>query len=118
MKDAETGAKWIEDDGKTSHPISPDSTVSMNLWGFSASFLTELEKGFPVFLEKNLPVNPLKCEYYLPFAVDELLKQGRCSVRVLQTNEKWFGMTYREDREQVVSMIAAALKDGKYPYDM
>ena len=118
VRDGENGAKWTDDEGETWHSISPDSTVSMNLWGFSKSFLGELEKGFPLFLGKNLPVNPLKCEYYLPFAVDEILKEGRCSVSVLKTNEKWFGMTYREDREQVVKMIAAAQENGTYPVDM
>ena len=99
------GAAWSEDDGATWHEIDPMTPVSMNLWGFSEGFMQELRKGFPQFLNDNLPVNPLKCEYFLPSAVDRLLRENKATVKVLRTSEKWFGMTYKEDREQVIRMI-------------
>ena len=111
----EEGAAWSEDDGQSWHAIDPASPVSMNLWGFSKGFMQELKAGFPVFLQENLPVNPMKCEYYLPAAVDRLLQEQRAVVQVLSTKEKWFGMTYKEDREQVIRMIAQSKEQGLYP---
>ncbi len=109
------GAAWSEDDGTTWHAIDPMTPVSMNLWGFSGSFMQELQAGFPQFLAANLPVNPLKCEYFLPSAVDRLLQEGKASVQVLRTGEKWFGMTYKEDRAQVIRMIEEKKQEGFYP---
>ena len=109
------GAAWSEDDGATWHEIDPMTPVSMNLWGFSEGFLQELRKGFPQFLNDNLPVNPLKCEYFLPSAVDRLLRENKATVKVLRTSEKWFGMTYKEDREQVIRMIQNSKEKGIYP---
>ena len=109
------GAAWSEDDGATWHEIDPMTPVSMNLWGFSEGFMQELRKGFPQFLNDNLPVNPLKCEYFLPSAVDRLLRENKATVNVLRTSEKWFGMTYKEDREQVIRMIQNSKEKGIYP---
>ena len=109
------GAAWSEDDGATWHEIDPMTPVSMNLWGFSEGFMQELRKGFPQFLNDNLPVNPLKCEYFLPSAVDRLLRENKATVKVLRTSEKWFGMTYKEDREQVIRMIQNSKEKGIYP---
>ena len=111
------GASWTEDDGKTWHAEDVHSPVSMNMWGFTQSFMKELGAGFPPFLDAGLKSNPLKCEYYLPFAVDRLLREGKATVQVLTTSEKWFGMTYREDRENVVRMIEEKKKQGFYPGD-
>lgn len=92
-----------------------DSTVSMNLWGFSNSILKELESGFQKFLQEELPQNPLKAEYFLPFAVDALLQQGKASVQVLTSQDKWYGVTYKEDKEMVVNAIAELKRQGLYP---
>ncbi len=109
------GAAYTEDEGATWHELPVDSTVSMNMWGFSESILKELEVGFCKFLQKELPENPLKGEYFLPFAVDELLKQGKASVQVLTSMDKWYGITYREDKEMVVDAIAGLKEQGIYP---
>ena len=82
------GAAYTEDDGNTWTKIPVDSTVSMNMWGFSATILGELKNRFPQFLNENLNKNPLKCEYFLPFVVDELLKEKKASVKVLKSMDK------------------------------
>ena len=109
------GAAYTEDDGVTWHELPMDSTVSMNMWGFSESIIKELETGFQKFLREELPSNPLKGEYFLPFAVDELLQQGKASVQVLTSADKWYGVTYKEDKEMVVNAIAELKKQGMYP---
>lgn len=109
------GAAYSEDEGKTWTAISPDTVVSMNLWGFGNSFLKELESRFAGFLTENLPINPLKCEYFLPFVVTELLKEGKADVKVLKSEDKWYGVTYQEDKESVVHALASMRKSGLYP---
>lgn len=109
------GAAFTEDDGKTWTEVSIDSTVSMNMWGFSNSILKELETGFVGFLQKDLPSNPLKAEYFLPTAVGGLLREGKASVRVLTSEDKWYGVTYKEDKQMVVDAIAGLKKQGLYP---
>ncbi|MDO4343418.1 MAG: sugar phosphate nucleotidyltransferase [Eubacteriales bacterium] len=106
---------YTEDDGQTWTVIPKGSIVSMNMWGFGRSMMGELEKGFPVFLKENLPVNPLKCEYFLPFAVDDLLKEGKASVQVLKTRDRWYGVTYKEDKPMVVQAIRELKASGLYP---
>lgn len=97
------------------HPLSGDETVSMNFWGFSAKMLDELWTAFPAFLDKNLPENALKCEFYLPFVANESLKAGRSTVKVLDCDELWHGVTYREDLADVMSAIRALKDAGVYP---
>lgn len=109
------GAAFTEDEGKTWTELSMDSTVSMNMWGFSQSILKELESGFVEFLKNNLPKNPLKAEYFLPFAVDGLFSEGKASVQVLNSQDKWYGVTYKEDKEMVVKAISELKKQGLYP---
>ena len=109
------GAAYTEDDGKTWVTIPEGSIASMNMWGFTESILTELEQRFTAFLTKNLPVNPLKCEYFLPFVVDELLKEHKASVKVLRSADKWYGVTYKEDKPQVMAAIRALKAQGLYP---
>ncbi len=108
-------AAYTEDGGASFQEIAMDSTVSMNLWGFSNSILKELESGFQKFLQEELPQNPLKAEYFLPFAVDALLQQGKASVQVLTSQDKWYGVTYKEDKEMVVNAIAELKRQGLYP---
>ena len=111
----ENGAAFSEDEGKTWQDISPESEVSMNMWGFTQSCMEELKDRFPKFLRKNLPVNPLKCEFYIPSVVDDLLKEDKADVRVLNTPDVWFGVTYREDRQKVIRSLGKMKAEGKYP---
>lgn len=103
------------EDGEHFTPLSGDTTVSMNFWGFSTKMLDELGARFPAFLDRSLPENPLKCEYFLPFVANEQLQEGSASVRVLDCNETWYGMTYRADLDSVRAAIAAMKTDGVYP---
>lgn len=109
------GAEYSEDDGATWTEISPETVVSMNMWGFGKSFLNELEARFGTFLADNLPVNPLKCEYFLPSVVTELLNEEKADVRVLKSEDKWYGVTYHEDKQSVVDALASMRKAGLYP---
>lgn len=94
----ERGAAFTEDDGESWTELPEGTPVSMNFWGFTPDFMQELDARFPAFLTKNLPENPLKCEYFLPFAVDEVRKEGRAKIRVMSTADRWYGVTYREDK--------------------
>ena len=111
----EDGAAYTEDDGKTWVEIPEGSTVSMNMWGFSASILKELKDRFSKFLDENLEGNPLKCEYFLPFVVDELLIEKKATVKVLKSMDKWYGVTYKEDKPVVVAAIQKLKDEGLYP---
>ena len=108
-------AAFTEDDGATWTDIPNDSIVSMNMWGFTPSILQELKAGFPVFLEENLKKNPLKCEYFLPSVVGNLLTEEKATVKVLKSTDKWFGVTYKEDKPVVVAAIRKMKEDGLYP---
>ena len=94
--------------------INPASHVSMNMWGFTPDFLDELEKGFKEFLG-GLKDGDIKSEYLLPSVVDQLIKAGKANVSVLETNDKWFGVTYKEDKPVVVESIRKLISEGKYP---
>lgn len=110
--------QYTEDEGETWHVIPQGSTVSMNFWGFTESMLGELKERFPKFLEENLPKNPLKCEYFLPSVVDELISEGKASVEVLKSNDKWYGVTYKEDKPSVVKAIQGLKDRGLYPENL
>ncbi len=88
--------------------------VSMNMWGLPASFLKVLEEGFPHFLE-NLKEEDIKSEYLLPMVIDELVQSGKAAVKVLETPDKWFGVTYKEDKQAVVDSLRALIASGAYP---
>ena len=103
------------EDGQTFVPLPGDATVSMNFWGFSPMMLEQLNARFPAFLDKNLPVNPLKCEYFLPFVANEQLKEGLATVKILNCSETWYGMTYRDDLDSVKRAIADMKSRGIYP---
>lgn len=106
---------YTEDEGKTWHVIPAGSTVSMNLWGFSASILKELADGFVPFLTDGLAANPLKCEYFLPNLVGSLVKEGKADVTVLKSYDRWYGVTYKEDKQTVVDAIQRMKQEGIYP---
>ena len=109
------GAALTEDDGVTWEELPMDAVVSMNMWGFSASFLQEIKKGFAAFLEEGLKKNPLKCEYFLPAVVTRLLEENRATVSVLTSKDKWYGVTYKEDKAVVMAAIQGMKDDGVYP---
>lgn len=109
------GGAYTEDGGATWIHLPGDTTVSMNLWGFTASILGELERRFASFLEEALPLDPLKCEYFLPFVVDALLKEKKAEVSVLKSRDRWYGVTYKEDKETVVQAIRQLKAQGAYP---
>lgn len=106
---------FTEDDGETWTFVPGETLVSMNMWGFTRSILDEIKAGFPAFLEKGIAENPLKCEYFLPTVVDNLEKAGRAEVTVLSSKDKWFGVTYKEDKPVVVEAIRKMKEDGLYP---
>lgn len=116
-KDGENG-RYTEDGGKSWTPIGGDTLVSMNLWGFDRSFLEEAQARFPAFLDKTLGSNPLKGEYYLPSVVEQLIREGRARVRVLHSEDKWYGVTYKEDKGAVTAAIKAMTESGLYPAEL
>ena len=105
---------YTEDDGATWVTLPGDTVVSMNLWGFTPSILEELDRRFASFLDREVPSNPLKCEYFLPFVVDELLKEDKAQVKVLKSKDRWYGVTYKEDKETVVQAIRRMKEQGLY----
>lgn len=111
----ESGIAYSEDGGSTWIPVDGETLVSMNMWGFTKSILDEIESGFPAFLEKGLRENPLKCEYFLPSVVSSLLEEGRASAAVLESEDKWYGVTYKEDKPVVEGAIQALKDAGVYP---
>lgn len=106
---------FTEDDGQTWTEIPEGSTVSMNMWGFSPSILQELEARFPIFLKENLVKNPMKCEFFLPTVVGELLAEKKAVVDVLKSEDRWYGVTYHEDKAVVVAAVAKMKDQGIYP---
>ena len=90
----------------------------MNLWGFTRSFLDEAQARFPAFLDRTLAENPLKGEYFLPGVVTQLLEEGRARVKVLPSDDRWHGVTYREDRPEVVAALADMTARGLYPEEL
>ena len=103
------------EDGETWVHLPGDTLVSMNCWAFGNSLLQELNDRFPAWLDANIPVNPLKCEYFLPFVVNDLIQEGKAAVRLLNCHETWYGMTYKEDMQTVKNAIAAMREKGIYP---
>lgn len=113
-KDGEN-ARFTEDDSATWTPLSADTIVSMNLWGITHSFFDEAWRRFPRFLDHAIAENPLKGEYFLPSVISELIEEGKARVKVLRSADKWYGVTYQEDKPVVVAAIAAMTAQGVYP---
>ncbi|MEI3265941.1 nucleotidyltransferase [Frisingicoccus sp.] len=120
----ETGGIMMTPEGTIIHEengsdmaITPEQHVSMNMWGFTPNFLNELETGFEAFLSE-IPEGEVKREYLLPTIVDKLIKSGKASVKVLETKDKWFGVTYKEDKESVVAAFKKLIADGVYPENL
>lgn len=121
--------KKVDDTGKISSSadgveLNPESYVSMNFWGFPAkegctpAYLDTLAQGFKEFFEKDVKANPLKAEYLLPTHIGGLLRDGKYTVKVLETKDKWFGVTYKEDKESVVQSFKKLIEDGVYREDL
>ena len=113
-----TDARYTEDEGKSWHRLAGDTIVSMNLWGFSRSFVDEAWARFPAFLDRTLAENPLKGEYFLPGVVTQLLEEGKARVKVLRSHDKWYGVTYQEDKPAVMAALADKTARGLYPDDL
>ena len=109
FEDAEAadGSGWTQ--------LAPGTTVSMNFWGFTPSMLREMEARFPAFLDKTMEENPLTGEYFLPGIVDQLIQEGKADVRVLKSLDRWYGVTYKEDKQSVVDAIQSMKDKGEYP---
>ncbi len=109
------GIRYTEDDGMTWTDLDPDSLVSMNFWGFSEGFLSEAWARFPDFLKGAFATDPLKAEYFLPSVVSQLLAEDRATVDILPCEDRWYGVTYREDKPEIVRAIGAMTASGIYP---
>ena len=103
----EDGENWVE--------LTEDTIVSMNMWGFTPSFLEEIERGFGAFLDNAYKTNPLKGEYFLPFVVQTLLSAGQATVKVHTSPDKWYGVTYAADKPVIVAALQEKTREGLYP---
>ncbi len=109
------GIHFTEDDGATWTELPEDTLVSMNMWGFQPELVAELQRRFPAFLEEAAKTNPMKGEYLLPNVVGDLLREQKATVRVLASPDKWYGVTYQEDKPGVVQAMADKTAAGLYP---
>ncbi|MDI9242199.1 nucleotidyltransferase family protein [Fusibacillus kribbianus] len=104
-----------EEEGASPVEIPEGTLVSMNFWGFSRGILTELSERFPAFLNKALRENPMKGEFFIPTVVSDLIEEGRATVQVLHSHDRWFGVTYKEDKPFVMAAIKERKAAGLYP---
>ena len=111
----EGGIHFTEDDGATWTDVTADTVVSMNMWGYTPGMLSELEKRVPAFLENALATNPTKAEFFLPLAVEQLLREEKATVKVLESPDRWYGVTYAADKPQVVAALKDMTAKGLYP---
>ena len=107
------GIRYLEDGIYTD--VAPETIVSMNMWGFMPNFLDELEGRFSTFLKEALKTNPLKCEFFLPLPITQLIQEKKATFRVLSSPDRWFGVTYAADKPMVVNALKAMTDAGKYP---
>ncbi len=109
------GIHFLLEDGATWQSVDADTLVSMNMWGFTPGFMDELEKDFPRFFAEDVPKNPEKAEMFLPGAVSKLLNAGKATVKMLRTDDKWYGVTYAADKPVVIAALQEMTRQGKYP---
>ena len=114
----EGGIRFTRDDGATWQDIDANTVVSLNMWGFAPGFLEELAGQFPEFLSSQVPANPAKAEFLLPRCVGEMIKADRGSITVLESPDKWYGVTYAADKPKVVAALRELGNQGKYPYSL
>ena len=107
--------RFTEDEGRTWTQLPGSTMVSMNFWGFTPSLLDRAGERFPAFLDRTLAENPMKGEYLLPTLVGELIQEGKATVRALSSGDKWYGVTYKEDKPAVAAAIARMTQEGLYP---
>ena len=112
------GGRFSTDGGQTWNQLAGDTLVSMNFWGFQQSFLQAAPERFPLLLRRALARHPEKGEVQLPVMVADMLDRGRAQVRVLSSGEKWFGITYREDKPKVVAALQEKTEQGLYPENL
>lgn len=110
-----SGGIHFTEDGENWVDVPADTTVSMNMWGFMPSFLEEINARFSAYLDKALPENPLKCEYFLPIPIAQLIQEKKATVKVLTSPDRWFGVTYAADKPVVVAELRKMTDEGKYP---
>lgn len=103
------------EDGTHYTRLASDTPVSMNMWGFTAGFMQQLWRRFPVFWQNAMKTNPLKGEYFLPFVVNDTMQDGQATACLLHTSSKWYGVTYQDDLPGVKAAIARMTKEGEYP---
>ncbi|MBQ7703104.1 MAG: nucleotidyltransferase [Firmicutes bacterium] len=108
----------FEDEGSELHAVPEGTPVSMNFWGFTPAMMEEIKAGFPAFLENAMENNPLKGEYLLPKCVDDLIKEGKATARMLKSHDRWYGVTYKEDKESVSASLNGLKASGLYPEDL
>ena len=113
----EGGIHYTEDDGATWTDLGTATPVSMNMWGYTPSFLQEIEDRFPAFLDMVLGKNPGKAEFFLPSTVSQLLAEEKATVKVLESPDKWYGVTYAADKPVVVAALKEMTAQGLYPAD-
>ena len=111
----EGGIHYTEDGGETWIDVPASTVVSMNMWGYTPGMLNELEARFPAFLQKALVENPAKAEFFLPLAVEQLLREEKATVKVLESPDKWYGVTYAADKPQIVAALKGMTEQGLYP---
>ena len=109
------GIHFTEDDGASWTDIAAETPVSMNMWGFTPVFLKEIADRFPEFLDNKVPQNPAKAEFFLPMTISQLLEENKAKVKVLKTADKWYGVTYAEDKPMVVAALQEMTRQGLYP---
>lgn len=109
------GGIHFTEDGETWEELAPDTLVSMNLMGLRPSFLREARERFPAFLDKAFAENPLKGEYFLPSIVQELLTEGKATMKMLTSPDQWYGVTYAADKPVVVKALSDMTQQGLYP---
>ena len=118
IEKGEVQPRFTEDGGQTWTDLDGNTLVSMNLWGFTRSYLDEAWARFPAFLDQALRENPMKGEYYLPAVVSQLIAEGKAQVKVLSSHDKWYGVTYHEDKPSVVAALKRMTEEGLYPEEL
>lgn len=109
------GIAFSEDEGKTFTGLPDDVLVSMNFWGFPRRFLQKIREGFPAFLEAAAKENPLKAEYFLPSVVSRMIEEDGAKVKVMTSRDRWYGVTYPQDKQTVVQAFEQMSEQGLYP---
>lgn len=113
-----TSAGIVYRDGDGDHPLADDTVVSMNFFGFTPDYFAYSEEEFRKFLDANLDGENPKAEYFIPYAVNRLIASGRVRMKVLSSDARWFGVTYKEDRPAVVSKLQGLIDAGIYPENL